>query len=107
MAEKKLPTKLRLKRFRFSLDVFEDMYRTGNTFDVVVEQGWPEDAKIVAVQSDELTHSFTVMVQSKEFAFVKIGVPLNSIPEGEIKLGHPDRPAPPDNHKRFIITKGA
>jgi len=59
------------------------MFITGSELAVRVKQGWPKDARIVGLHSDEATYSFTVLVQSEEFEEVKI---KDHIPAGEVHL---------------------
>lgn len=61
----------RLKRYQFSISRFCEMFKQGQRINVTIDQGWPEDARIVGLHSDEQSYTFTVIVESKEFEPVK------------------------------------
>lgn len=74
----------RLRRYSFGLDAFCEMFKQDTEISGVrISHGWPKDAIIVGLHSDEKTYSFTVIVQSKEFDLIKIS---DLIPEDTITL---------------------
>jgi hypothetical protein len=83
-------TSHRIKKYQFSIATFTDMFKTGNEIAVRIKKGWPKDAVIVGLHSDERSYSFTVLVESKEFPVVK---PKEEIHSGEIHFEELDDPA--------------